>query len=151
MQRQRSRNRNVGGAMLDFNHRPKLFWKNKSADRQSADNRTFKQTSEIILAHRSWCFLSVLLQFEYTDTPKDEDQNFTGKTFKIFQAGHVLRLMIQWLRLVGINLLTTKTKWKPVWISLSPAKLVHIDGCYWCHQQIWILNFRCFGMQNHKW
>ena len=72
----------------------------------------------------------MLFRKRSTDTPKDEDQNFTGRTLKIFQAGHVFEeLMIKWLRLAGINLITQKQNGNQFGFSVAGGKVKgHIDG-----------------------
>jgi hypothetical protein len=49
------------------------------------------------------------LQFEYSQTPKDEGRDFSGQLLRIFAAGHLFEdLAIKWLRLAGFELFTTK-------------------------------------------
>ena len=49
------------------------------------------------------------LQFEYTATPKDEGQDFSGQLLRIFAIGHELEeLAIRWLRGAGFDLYTQK-------------------------------------------
>ncbi len=70
------------------------------------------------------------LQFEYTNTPKDEGQNFTGKILRIFQAGHVFEdLTIKWLRDAGFELATNKKNGQQFGFSVAGGKIKgHIDG-----------------------
>lgn len=47
------------------------------------------------------------LQFEFTATPKDEGQNFSGQSLRIFAIGHALEdLAVAWLRGAGFDLYT---------------------------------------------
>lgn len=49
------------------------------------------------------------LQFEFADAPKDEGQEFSGQTLRIFEIGHALEdLAIRWLRGAGFDLYTRK-------------------------------------------
>ena len=117
--------------MLDFNHRPKLSDKINLLIDKALTTEHSKQTSRDYLgASRLGVSCNRALQFEYTDTPKDEDQNFTGRTLKIFQAGHVFEeLMIKWLRLAGINLLTQKQNGNQFGFAVAGGKVKgHIDG-----------------------
>lgn len=117
--------------MLDFNHRPKLSDKINLLIDKALTTENSKQTSRDYLgASRLGVSCNRALQFEYTDTPKDEDQNFTGRTLKIFQAGHVFEeLMIKWLRLAGINLITQKQNGNQFGFAVAGGKVKgHIDG-----------------------
>ena len=117
--------------MLDFNHRPKISEKINLLIDKALTTEHSKQTSRDYLgASRLGVSCNRALQFEYTDTPKDEDQNFTGRILKIFQAGHVFEeLMIKWLRLAGINLLTQKQNGNQFGFAVAGGKVKgHIDG-----------------------
>jgi hypothetical protein len=117
--------------MLDFNHRPKLSDKINLLIDKALTAEHSKQTSRDYLgASRLGVSCNRALQFEYTDTPKDEDQNFTGRTLKIFQAGHVFEeLMIKWLRRAGINLITQKQNGNQFGFAVVGGKVKgHIDG-----------------------
>ena len=117
--------------MLDFNHRPKLSDKINLLIDKALTTEHSKQTSRDYLgASRLGVSCNRALQFEYTDTPKDEDQNFTGRILKIFQAGHVFEeLMIKWLRLAGINLITQKQNGNQFGFAVAGGKVKgHIDG-----------------------
>ena len=49
------------------------------------------------------------LQFEFTTTPKDEGQDFSGQSLRIFAIGHALEdLAVAWLRGAGFDLYTRK-------------------------------------------
>jgi len=117
--------------MLDFNHRASLSEKINLLIDKALTTENSKQTSRDYLgASRLGVSCNRALQFEYTDTPKDEDQNFTGKTLKIFQAGHVFEeLMIKWLRLAGIDLVTNKPNGQQFGFTVAGGKVKgHIDG-----------------------
>lgn len=117
--------------MLDFNHRPKISDKiNLLIDKALTAEHSKQEARDYLGASRLGVSCNRALQFEYTDTPKDEDQNFTGRTLKIFQAGHVFEeLMIKWLRLAGINLLTQKQNGNQFGFAVAGGKVKgHIDG-----------------------
>ena len=117
--------------MLDFNHRPKLSDKiNLLIDKALTTEHSNQTSRDYLGASRLGVSCNRALQFEYTDTPKDEDQNFTGRTLKIFQAGHVFEeLMIKWLRLAGINLITQKQNGNQFGFAVASGKVKgHIDG-----------------------
>lgn len=117
--------------MLDFNHRPKISEKiNLLIDKALTAEHSKQSSRDYLGASRLGVSCDRALQFEYTDTPKDEDQNFTGKTLRIFQAGHVFEeLMIKWLRLAGINLITQKQNGNQFGFAVAGGKVKgHIDG-----------------------
>ena len=117
--------------MLDFNHRPTLLEKLNLLIDKALTTENSKQVSRDYLgASRLGVSCNRALQFEYNDAPKDEDQNFTGKTLKIFQAGHVFEdLMIKWLKLAGIDLITNKANGDQFGFSVAGGKVKgHIDG-----------------------
>ena len=117
--------------MLDFNHRPNLSEKiNLLIDKALTTQNSKQIARDYLGASRLGVSCNRALQFEYTDTPKDEDQNFTGRILKIFQAGHVFEeLMISWLRLAGFDLITHKQNGDQFGFSVVGGKVKgHIDG-----------------------
>ena len=49
------------------------------------------------------------LQFEFTDTPKDDGAGFDGRTLRIFAIGHALEdVAAEWLRAAGFALFTRR-------------------------------------------
>lgn len=117
--------------MLDFNHRGSLSEKINLLIDKALTAENSKQTKRDYLgASRLGVSCNRALQFEYTDTPKDEDQNFSGRILKIFQAGHVFEeLMIKWLRLGGLDLITNKPNGDQFGFTVAGGKVKgHIDG-----------------------
>ena len=117
--------------MLDFNHRGSLSEKINLLIDKALTSEHSKQTKRDYLgASRLGVSCNRALQFEYTDTPKDEDQNFTGRILKIFQAGHVFEeLMIKWLRQAGLDLVTHKQNGDQFGFTVAGGKVKgHIDG-----------------------
>lgn len=117
--------------MLDFNHRPKLSEEISALIDKALTKENEQQTPRDYLgASRLGVSCNRALQFEYTKTPKDEGQNFTGKILRIFQAGHVFEdLAIKWLRDAGFELVTNKANGDQFGFSVADGKIKgHIDG-----------------------
>ena len=117
--------------MLDFNHQLKISEKiNLLIDKALTIEHSQQTARNYLGASRLGISCNRALQFEYTDTPKDKDQNFTGRTLKIFQAGHVFEeLMVKWLRLGGIDLIANKPNGDQFGFTVAGGKVKgHIDG-----------------------
>lgn len=117
--------------MLDFNHRQSLSENiNLLIDKSLTAEHSKQIKRDYLGASRLGVSCNRALQFEYTDTPKDEDQNFTGKILRIFQAGHVFEeLMIKWLRGAGFELITNKANGDQFGFVVAGGKVKgHIDG-----------------------
>ncbi|NBV07202.1 MAG: hypothetical protein EBS06_08240 [Proteobacteria bacterium] len=144
--------------MLDFNHRPKISEKINLLIDKALTTEHSKQTSRDYLgASRLGASCSRALQFEYTDTPKDEDQNFTGRILKIFQAGHVFEdLIIGWLKNAGFNLVTRKQNGDQFGFFAAKGKLKgHIDGVIIDAPEdlgfAFPMLFECKSLNNKSW
>jgi len=96
--------------MLDYNHRPDFVEQVNAFIDAGLVARNRKQPKRSYLgASRLGVACERALQFEYTDTPKDEEKDFTGRTLRIFAMGHVLEDMAAtWLRGAGFDLYTTR-------------------------------------------
>lgn len=117
--------------MLDFNHRPKLAEEiNLLIDKALTAEQEKQTPRDYLGASRLGVSCNRAIQFEYTDTPKDEDQNFSGRILKIFQAGHVFEeLMIKWLRQAGFDLITHKQNGSQFGFAVAEGRVKgHIDG-----------------------
>ena len=70
------------------------------------------------------------LQYEYLNTPKDAGRDFSGRTLRIFAAGHVFEeLAIEWLRKAGFTLHTEKADGSQFGFSVAGGKIRgHVDG-----------------------
>lgn len=96
--------------MLDFNPRPSMAERINMlvdaaliAEREATPPRTYLGASR--LGHAC----ERALQFEFAGAPKDEGQDFSGRSLRIFAIGHELEdLAIRWLRAAGLNLYTRK-------------------------------------------
>lgn len=96
--------------MLDYNHRPTCAERINEvidaaivAERAAIPPRTYLGGSRLGLPCER------ALQFEFAGAPKDEGQEFSGQTLRIFEIGHALEdLAIRWLRVAGFDLYTRK-------------------------------------------
>ena len=96
--------------MLDYNRRPSF------ADRVNCVVDHALSAEQAMLPPRTYLGGSRLghgceraLQLEFAGAPKDEGQEFSGQTLRIFEIGHALEdLAIRWLRGAGFDLYTRK-------------------------------------------
>ncbi len=148
--------------MLNFNHQPKISEKiNLLIDKALTAEHSNQTPRDYLGASRLGVSCNRALQFEYTDTPKDEDQNFTGRTLKIFQAGHVFEeLMIKWLKHAGIDLITHKQNAKGEqaqfgFVAADGKIKGHIDGVIISAPEDLGFNFpmlfECKSLNNKSW
>ena len=72
------------------------------------------------------------LQYEYTQTPKDEGRGFDGQLLRIFAAGHLFEEMaIRWLRLAGFYLITQKENGEQFGFETAGGRIQgHVDGIF---------------------
>lgn len=70
------------------------------------------------------------LQFEYLQAPVDQGKEFSGRTLRIFEAGHVFEeLAIRWLRSAGFELLTETSQGEQYGFSAALGRIQgHVDG-----------------------
>lgn len=144
--------------MLDFNHRPDISEKINSLLDKALTAEHSKQTPRDYLgASRLGASCSRALQFEYSDAPKDEDQNFSGKILRIFQAGHVFEdLMISWLKAAGFTLVTRKQNGDQFgFIAVKGRLRGHIDGVITSAPTelglTFPMLFECKSLNNKSW
>lgn len=96
--------------MLDYNHKPKpgeqitaLIDAALVAESEAMPPRDYLGGSRLGVACER------ALQFEFTNTPKDDGAGFSGQTLRIFAIGHALEdLAIRWLRTAGFDIYTRK-------------------------------------------
>lgn len=122
--------------MLDFNRRAACSDTDRinalidaalEAERGAVPARTYLGGSRLGLA------CGRALQFEFTDTPRDEGAHFKGQTLRIFEIGHALEdLAIRWLRGAGIDLYTRKGNrpgGEPFGFAVAGGRIRgHVDG-----------------------
>jgi len=95
---------------LDFNHRPSFTDQvNAVVDRALTADQTTRAPRDYLGGSRLGHACERALQFEFTATPKDEGQDFSGQSLRIFAIGHALEdLAVAWLRGAGFDLYTRK-------------------------------------------
>lgn len=115
--------------MLDFNHRPTFAENlNERIDIALSDEQRKKPERDYLGASRLGVACARALQYEFTHAPKDEE--FSGKTIRIFAAGHLFEdLAIGWLRAAGLDLFTRKQNGEPFGFSVAGGRIRgHVDG-----------------------
>jgi hypothetical protein len=95
---------------LDFNHTPSFADRvNEAVDAAITAENVARTTRDYLGGSRLGHACERALQFEFTATPKDEGQDFSGQVLRIFAIGHELEeLAIRWLRGAGFDLYTQK-------------------------------------------
>ena len=95
---------------LDFNHRPGIAERiNAAVDAALEAERAATPPRDYLGGSRLGHPCERALQFEFVGAPRDEGQDFTGQTLRIFAIGHQLEdLAIRWLRAAGLDLYTRK-------------------------------------------
>ncbi len=96
--------------MLDYNRRPTCADRiNAVIDKAIEATRTATPPRSYLGGSRLGAPCERALQFEFSGAPKDGDQEFSGRTLRIFEIGHALEdLAVQWLRAAGFDLYTRK-------------------------------------------
>ncbi|GHC33652.1 hypothetical protein GCM10007291_38420 [Gemmobacter nanjingensis] len=95
---------------LDYNHRPSFTDRvNAAVDRALTADQATRSPRDYLGGSRLGHACERALQFEFTATPKDEGQDFSGQSLRIFSIGHALEdLAAAWLRGAGFDLYTRK-------------------------------------------
>ena len=95
---------------LDFNHCPSFADQvNAAVDQALTADQATRTPRDYLGGSRLGHACERALQFEFTATPKDEGQDFTGQSLRIFAIGHALEdLAVAWLRGAGFDLYTRK-------------------------------------------
>ena len=95
---------------LDYNHRPSFADRvNETIDAALIAEHAARMPRDYLGGSRLGQPCERALQFEFTATPKDEGQEFSGQLLRIFAIGHVLEdLAVAWLRQAGFDLYTRK-------------------------------------------
>jgi hypothetical protein len=96
--------------MLDYNRRPSFADRvNAAVDQALTADQAMRPPRDYLGGSRLGHACERALQFEFTATPKDEGQDFSGKSLRIFAIGHALEdLAVAWLRGAGFDLYTRK-------------------------------------------
>lgn len=144
--------------MLDFNHRPKFSEQVTSAIDDALQTRRSEETPRTYLGgSRLGVECDRALQYEFLNAPFDEEREFTGKTLRIFDAGHVFEdLAIAWLRLAGFTLLTENAKDKQFGFSAMDGRLAgHVDAVITTAPEHFGLTFpmlwECKSLNDKSW
>ena len=95
---------------LDYNHRPSFAERvNAAVDLALTADQATRTPRDYLGGSRLGHACERALQFEFTATPKDEGQDFSGQSLRIFAIGHALEdLAVAWLRGAGFDLYTRK-------------------------------------------
>ena len=114
--------------MFDFN--PTFSEQlNEMVDLRLEQQRTTQTPRTYLGASRMGVACSRALQYEYLNTRKDTDKDFSGKTLRIFDIGHTLEEMTrEWLRQSGFCIVTHKNG-QPLGFSVADDCIQgHVDG-----------------------
>jgi hypothetical protein len=95
---------------LDFNRRPSFADQaNAAVDQALTADQATRTPRDYLGGSRLGHACERALQFEFTQAPKDEGQEFSGQLLRIFAIGHALEdLAAAWLRGAGFDLYTRK-------------------------------------------
>ena len=95
---------------LDYNHRPSFAERvNAAVDLALTADQATRTPRDYLGGSRLGHACERALQFEFTATPKDEGQDFSGQSLRIFAIRHALEdLAVAWLRGAGFDLYTRK-------------------------------------------
>lgn len=96
--------------MLDYNRRPSFAERvNEKVDLALVGQNAARPARDYLGGSRLGHPCERALQFEFTATLRDEGQDFSGQTLRIFEIGHALEdLAVRWLRACGFDLYTRK-------------------------------------------
>lgn len=119
---------------LDYNHRPSFAERvNEVIDAALTAENSTRAPRDYLGGSRLGHACERALQFEFTDTLKDEGKDFSGQSLRIFAIGHLLEdLAVAWLRQAGFDLYTRKGN-RPdggqFGFSVAGARIRgHVDG-----------------------
>lgn len=116
---------------LDFNHRPGIAERiNTAVDAALEAERAATPPRDYLGASRLGQSCERALQFEFAHAPKDDGQEFSGRSLRIFAIGHALEdLAIKWLRAAGLDLVTRKRDGGQFGFSVVGGRIRgHVDG-----------------------
>ena len=117
--------------MLDFNHKQKPGERITALiDAALEDEHAATPQRDYLGGSRLGHACERALQFEFTATPKDEGEEFTGRSLRIFAIGHALEdLAIRWLRAAGLDLYTRKADGGQFGFAVAGGRVRgHVDG-----------------------
>ncbi|KUJ85989.1 hypothetical protein AVO45_03185 [Ruegeria marisrubri] len=117
--------------MLDYNHRPGIAERiNGAVDAALEAERAATPPRDYLGASRLGHACERALQFDFAHAPKDDGQEFSGRSLRIFTIGHALEdLAIRWLRAAGLDLVTRKRDGGQFGFSVAGGRIRgHVDG-----------------------
>ncbi len=117
--------------MLNFNHQPTLSEQLTQAIDHALQAENQAQAPRNYLgASRLGIACDRALQYEFLQAPVDDGKSFTGRTLRIFAAGHVFEtLAISWLKQAGFELYTETTTGDQFGFTAVGGRLRgHVDG-----------------------
>ena len=117
--------------MLDFNSSNNLSERITAfIDEGLAKDRNAQTPRDYLGASRLGVACDRALQYEYLNAPVDTGREFSGKTLRIFEAGHIFEeLAIKWLRDAEFTLLTETATGGQFGFTAASGRLKgHIDG-----------------------
>jgi hypothetical protein len=118
--------------MIDLNHQSVMGEINFLIDQAIVADRSKEKPRDYLGGSRLGVSCSRALQYEFFNTPKDEGKDFNGKTYRIFQVGHVMEdIAVQWFRAAGFDLRNQKPDGKQFGFSIAGGQIAgHIDGVF---------------------
>ena len=117
--------------MLDYNRRPSFADRVTAAvDRALTADQATRPARDYLGGSRLGHGCERALQFEFAGAPKDEGQDFSGRSLRIFAIGHELEdLAIRWLRAAGLDLVSQKRDGGQFGFSVAGGRIRgHVDG-----------------------
>ncbi|MFC3119844.1 PD-(D/E)XK nuclease family protein [Jhaorihella thermophila] len=117
--------------MLDYSHRPGIAERiNAAVDAALEAERAATPPRDYLGASRLGQSCERALQFEFAHAPKDEGQEFSGRSLRIFAIGHALEdLAVKWLRAARLDLATRKRDGGQFGFAVAGGRIRgHVDG-----------------------
>jgi hypothetical protein len=124
----------MDAAALDYNHRPEpptlVMSINHLIDAALTSQSAARPRRDYLGGSRLGDACARRLQYEYLRIPPDPGSEFSGKTLRIFAAGHVFEdLAVDWLRQAGLDLRTRNRAGEQFGFAVAGGRVQgHIDG-----------------------
>lgn len=117
--------------MLDYNHQPTQAEKvNELIDAGMVAAQEKSVARDYLGASLVGESCSRKIQYQYFNTPRDDDKLLPAQTLRIFKRGHVFETVVaEWLREAGFDLVTEKPDGRQFGFALAGGKIKgHADG-----------------------
>jgi hypothetical protein len=144
--------------MLDFNSQSNLSERITGfIDTALFGEREAETPRDYLGASRLGVACERALQYEYLQVPVDPGRELSGKTLRIFEAGHVFEdLAIRWLRQAGFTLYTETSQGEQFGFSVAHGRIRgHVDGVITAAPEALGLRFpmlwECKSLNNQSW